>query len=246
MKLRSMAVLAGVGAPLIMTSASQAGFEGLTGSFKANAEGILVCNIYACFNNLGDHFNAAFGNSVNQLTINVVKNGEGKGNFYQDPNGTDTAPSPNLFGVFPALRYDTFVTVGVKSFNANSPGDPEGQLANNITLTPTWPGFSQQQLRLTGDAWAVLPDAPQGDPFNPSNGDGGDVFPGNGKVLIAQLATKKGLGFTGVINVQVISDGSVVQVKVPFSHVVPTPGALGLLGAAGLIGVRRRRRQTTR
>lgn len=242
MRISTFSALAGAGAPLILSSAASGTFLGVTGAFVPNEFGLVVCRVYATFNRLGDHMNAAYGNSVQQLTINVVDdpNVGGVATFFQSASGGDTPPQPSVFDGDPAARYDTYVTVGVLSFNSTSPGVPEGQIANNLTLTPTWPGFTPQQLRLTGDAWAILPDAPQGDPFGAA---GTEVFPGDGKVLIAQLSTADGLGFTGTVNVRVITDGDVLQYGLPFSCLIPAPGAIGIAAVAGVIGPRRRRRR---
>ena len=41
---------------------------------------------------------------------------------------------------------------------------------------------------------------------------------------------------------QFVSNGITEQAIVSFDHQIPTPGALALLGTAGLLGLRRRRR----
>ena len=64
---------------------------------------------------------------------------------------------------------------------------------------------------------------------------------GNGQILIGQFATADGTGFSGTFLVRVTSSGQSGQSLQSFVHIVPTPGALGLLGMAALFGRRRRR-----
>jgi hypothetical protein len=76
----------------------------------------------------------------------------------------------------------------------------------------------------------------QGDPFNT------DFYRGDGRVLIAQLATTDGTGFTGTMTISYESGGIPgVAVGASFEHVIPGPGALALLAIAGARGRRRRR-----
>jgi len=90
----------------------------------------------------------------------------------------DAAPNPAAFQEFPLLRYDTFVTMGVESFNPNDPGHPEGRPADN-TIFLAFPGFGPAKLFIVDGLWAVLPIDQQRDPF-----DSVYCFPGDGRVLI--------------------------------------------------------------
>jgi hypothetical protein len=192
---KHLAVLAGLGGTLLAAPGAAAEFTGLSFESKPNEYGIKVCHVYANFDQPGeDHFTAVAGSPQMPAFINVIK-----GTFFQHQSGTSMPPYPQLFEFAPDLRYDTFVTVGVKSFNPGNPGVPEGQLANNLVLT-RFPPFEPGTLELTygtlgaGSAWAVVPGEPQGDPFNP------DFVAGDGRVLIAQLATVDGAGFEGTLN----------------------------------------------
>ncbi len=78
----------------------------------------------------------------------------------------------------------------------------------------------------------VTPSDP-GDPFHPFYGAG------DGSVLIGQFSTADGTAIQGTMLLQYVSNGVNGQSVVSFF--VPGPGALWLLGAAGLLGSRRRR-----
>jgi MYXO-CTERM domain-containing protein len=79
--------------------------------------------------------------------------------------------------------------------------------------------------------WFITPADPQGNPN------------ANQQVLLAQLSTQDGLGFFGTMLVSGFSNGVDFQQVVSFdTQQAPAPGALALLGTAGLLGLRRRRR----
>ena len=220
MKTRTLALLAGVSVPLIMTAPSNGGFLGITLKTKPNAFGLLVANIYAVFDRPGeDQMVAVAGTPNNPLLIQV-----GGGTFYNHPFGGDSAPNPALIAAFPSLAFDSFVTIGKKV----STGD-------QLTITPGFPGVNGTQVSTNSSGWAVTPNNPQGNPFDAANS-----FPGNGQILIGQFSTANGFGIAGTMLLQFVSNGVPGQAVVSFA--LPTPGALAMMGVAGLIGVRRRRR----
>lgn len=228
MKMKTLSVLAGVGAPLIATATASAGFVGIKVVGKENTFGLIVCNVYAEFDRPGeDLMQAVAGTAGAPMLIQV----EGGGSFYNQAFGTDRPPLTNLVAAFPSLAFDSFVTIGVKAVG------PNGQPADKMTITPGFPGVSGTALSTTVSGWAITPDEPAADPFNP------DYYLGNGQILIGQFSTADGTGISGTFLIQYVSNGAPGSQVVSFSHVVPTPGALALLGTAGLIGVRRRRRK---
>ena len=230
MKAKTLSVLAGVSAPLILSGSTDAGFVGIDTVFKPNDFGIFTVNVYATFDRPGeDLMIAVAGTPASPLDIRV----EG-GTFFRHPFGTGHSPLGALIDAFPSLAYDTFVTIGVKQVGPGG-GNP-GQPFDNLVLTPGWPGFGISNLFLTNAAWAVTPIEPQADPFNP------DFFAGDGRVLIGQFSTTDGVGITGTMLMQFFSNGISEQAYVTFEHFIPAPGTLVLLGTAGLLGLRRRRR----
>ena len=54
MKIRSLAVLAGMSAPLILSGSASGGFVGITTTTKPNPYGLLVVNVYAEFDRPGE------------------------------------------------------------------------------------------------------------------------------------------------------------------------------------------------
>ncbi len=226
MKIKTLSVLAGAGAPLIATASASAGFLGIKVVGKPNAFGLIVCNVYAEFDRPGeDLFLAAAGTANTPMLIQVIG-----GTFYNHAFGSDRPPVTGLIAAFPSLAFDSFVTIGVKAVGAN------GQPADNMTITPGFPGVQGSALSTSESGWAITPNEPAADPFNPN------WVAGNGQVLIGQFSTATGSAISGTMLLQFTSNGQQgAQAVVSFFH-VPTPGALALLGAAGLVGARRRRR----
>jgi hypothetical protein len=235
MQLKALSVLAGVGLPLIAAGTAEAGFVGLKVVAKEaliGGQAAFVCNVFATFDRPGtDRFISAAGTPNSPMNISVVG-----GKFYQNQFGSDTAPSSALLPVFPSLAFDSFVTIGQKS---------TAQPAPPLTLTPGWAdsdgvpggsGFGNSTLGGNNLGWANTPADPNTDPFNPA------FINGNGQVLIGQFTTIGGTGITGMFRVLVTSNGIGTQINVSFSHFIPAPGALALMGTAGMVGGRRRRR----
>ncbi len=229
MKMRELSVLAGVAAPLILTGTASAGFVGVKTVLKeaAQASGLFVCNVYAIFDRPDDEFSAAAGTTTNPMDIHVVG-----GDWYQDPQGSPlTAPFLQFLpGTSGLLAYDTFVTIGTKVDDLFSTLD-------NVSTTPGL-AFTANSIGGQNVSWFIVPAGP---------GNGGLGAPdANGQVLIFQGSFVKApegpTGIEGTLLLQFTSNGETgQQAVVEFSHLIPSPGALALLGMAGL-GLRRRRR----
>ena len=222
MKATTLRMLVGVTAPLILTGSVQAGFLGIKVVSKPNQFGLLVCNIYAEFDRPGqDFFKAVAGTLNSPLLIEVLG-----GTFYNHAFGTNTAPHHHLLAAFPSLVYDTFVTIGAKVSSSAFP--------DATVITPGFPPLTGTSLSTDASGWAITPIDPQGDPFNSDYGG-----PGNGQILIGQFSTLDGSAIEGTMRIRGTSNGINFESVVSFYH-VPGPGALWLLGAAGLLGSRRR------
>ncbi len=239
MKIKTLTMLAAVATPLIATGSASAGFLGVTATSKPNDFGLLVVNVYAIFDRpdpgdgSGDHMISVAGTPNAPMNIQVIG-----GVFYNSPFGGNTAPSAALLVPFPSLAYDTFMTIGVKAV-----GDPPFQPFDNLAITPKFPnpGLTGNFIGGTNLGWAVIPTDPQGDPFDAANS-----FPGNGQILIGQFSTADGSHISGTMLIGYVSNGVSGTSYVSFGFPIPTPGAFAMLGVAGLIGTRRRRRRGRR
>ena len=227
MKIRISMLLGGCCAPMILAAPASAAFTGLSTENRTNEYGITVVSLYADFSEKDDQLISISGTPLSPLNISVID-----GSFYQHAFGSDRAPLDALVAGSPSLAYDTFVTIGVELFG------PTGQSEDLSFTLPTWPGFGPSSLMTVSSGWLALPGSAQASPFNP------DFAAGDGRTLIAQLATLDGSGFEGSMLVQATSGGlpgPTTMNYASFIHVVPTPGTLMLLGVAGL-AIRRRRR----
>lgn len=224
MKIRVSMLLGGCCAPLILAAPTTAAFTGLSTESRTNEFGITVISLYANFDQVGDQLTSVSGTPLAPLNISVID-----GSFYQHAFGSDRAPLDAIVAGSPSLAYDTFVTIGVELFG------PTGQSEDLSFTLPTWPGFGPSSLMTVSSGWLAFPGSAQAFPFNP------DFAAGDGRTLIAQLATLDGSGFEGSMLIQSMSGGLPGITYASFTHVVPTPGTLVLLGLAGL-AIRRRRR----
>ena len=225
MKATTLRMLVGVTTPLILIGSVQAGFLGLSTVSKPNPFGLLVVNVYAVFDRPGQDFMRTVTGTMNApLLIQVL----GGGTFFNANGGTDQAPSAFFISLIPSLAFDTFVTIGIKFTEP---------LFDALIIAPDFQdGITGTQLFLTNSGWAVTPVDPQTDPFDPA------YVQGNGTVLIGQFSTADGTAISGTFLIQYTGNGKAGVQSIVSFFAIPTPGALALLGAAGLIGARRRRR----
>jgi hypothetical protein len=230
MKLKTLLVLAGVSSPLIASASADAGFVGLKVVKKIpNPFGILTINVYAEFDNMGNDWLDGMGGTPNYpLTIGVVG-----GTFWNHAAGGDTAPPEGLFILYPSLAYDSFYTIGLKAIPM---GESDATtLVNMPTLGGYYGPFVTSVSTTNGAMGIVPPTDTQGNPWDPDSGGGA------GQVLIGQYSTTNGIGFYGSFLIKGTFDGAPGDI-VAVSFAWPAPGTLGLLGLAGLMSTRRRRR----
>ncbi len=233
MRVSTIVIAAGVSAPLIVSAAALGDFTGLTVESKPNEFGILVCNVYAVFDNAEDHLYFVYDTPENPSFVNVIG-----GTFYQHQFGGSGPPNPLFFRFAPGLRYDTYFTIGVKSFNLADPGIPEGQAENNLIFKPGFPAFEESSIDLTyggfggsGTGYFLVPNDAQGFPFNP------DFVAGDGRVLIGQFSTADGVGIEGQLHVQFTNNGKTTYAVGTFEHTLSAPCPWDCGDGDGTVGI---------
>lgn len=214
----TLVALTALSATLISSSAF-AGFSGLVvqdhTDATAAANGLAVAGIYASFINPGD--------SVLTVTSLGITTTDPTG-FYQHMMGADIAPPGAMLPLDPLLAYDSFYTVGQQVLNPMSPAfsiDVDSMLFNNAGM-------------LTG-TWTTLP------------GSVDAVAGVDNLVLLAQLTVEAGHSITGTLMVNSMDASGLPGFSQPetfmfTSDPVPGPGSVALLGLAGAVAARRRRK----
>ncbi len=210
MKVKTVAMLAGLSAPLILCGPTSGGFLGIDTCIKPNPSGLLTVNVYAAFDRPGEDMIQTLSGTANALMLIQVHGG---GTFYNHPLGTDRPPLAGIVAAFPSLAFDSFVTIGVKQVGP----PPDGQPADNMLITPGFPSVSGSQLSTTTSGWGILPNEPAADPFNPA------YVQGDGRVLLGQFSTANGTAISGTMLIQFVSNGVVEQAVVSFLN----GGAIG-------------------
>ena len=202
---------AGVGA-LLFAGFASAGYQGISAELHAQSAFGDTYRLYVDLDS-GDRLDAVYGSSDNNLTLGSTSE------LYQNNFGGNTSLNinPALLAVFSSLAYDSWVTIGAETDTGNA--------------------LSIQSVNFGGDpfastdngSWYVTPDDAQGEEVG-------------GKVLIAQLTIAGGGSaddLYGNLNFQgKLADGSNWGAV---DQWIPAPGALALLGLAGIAGRRRRR-----
>ena len=223
--MKTTVMLGTVGALTLAGLAQATPFNGFTIDHLGNfGDG----ETYRMYVNLdeGARIDAVFGNGPGPLSIGA---GDGM-SFYQNAYGGNTSQSINsdFFGFVPSSEWDSYVSIGCLYAN----GLPFGSNAL-MEIGFDWTSFEGGgSLETNNGSWFCTPVDPQGDELN-------------GMVFIGQFTVVGGTGdgladLTGQISLQgKDADGNTWQeLGVTW---VPAPGALALLGFAGLAGRRRRR-----
>lgn len=174
----------------------------------------------------GTRIDAVFGNGSGALSIGT----ESSMSFYQNSLGgpTSTAINSAFFPLAASLEWDSYVSIG--ALHANGYPFAENKL---LDIGIDWASFnSGNELNSANGSWFVTPVDPQGDELS-------------GKVFLGQFTVVGGTGdgyadLTGQINLQGKDASGNTWQEIGASW-VPAPGALALLGFAGLAGRRRRR-----
>jgi hypothetical protein len=242
MKLKTKLALVGGALPLIASAQANADYTGLSVELHTTVVAFgqpkFVYRVYANFDNENDFFTHGAGSELlGPLTIESRNSDDsGPGSNFFNPGGAsgNTAPtvptSPNYWG--------TYVTVGISDWTQVPPSSIAGSQVDQTTLSPGFPNFIVgNQLANSNMAWFTAGPVEQG-----RAGFFGDKD-AQLRVQIMQLTVNAGHHVRGTLAVGVWLDGAsegMTFANQTFNS-IPAPGALGLIGAAGLIRRRRRR-----
>ena len=249
MRKNVLLIRAGVLGSLALAVSASADFIGFNVKFKGqydtakadfggpNVGLVDVWNLYANFDDPNDRYTATFvvadPPKFNQMihSSDLFKPFDGLGGGFWNWNAAANTPLPPGFPYDndpAAAGADTYLTIGLKS----------GYKGKNIAgFAPGSKPILDASGILNGSgsinelfAYSAFPDDEQ-------------TYPVDGRVLVLQVAVRSGEHASGVWNIKwgTIGVGGGGQVRIEWTT-VPAPGALALLGLAGLAGARRRRR----
>ena len=254
MRVKTLSFLSALGTTLVVSANANAAYNGLVVT-SANATVALdpldptvltpvsIHKVWASFTNAADALfvwggGGGLGTGVIN-NLNATGTGQGTG-FLNNSVGGDLPPNTSA-GI---SNSDTYFTIGVTLQNQI----PAGQSISLLTIPGTPGGLTGNQIALSpqGGGVTTTPTTGAGAP-NPISLAG---FTGDGdtalRVLIMQLVVPIGQHVGGQVGVT-INLGSLAGATTTItgntfsSIIVPAPGALALLGVAGLLGARRRR-----
>jgi hypothetical protein len=216
-KTLSMTIAAGS----LLATGAMADYTGMSYEGMDNGDGTWTARIFVNFDAATDELDAVYGDADNLLSISST------GGFYQNAFGGNTSAdiNPALYVAFPSLVNDSWVTIGL-----------EDQVGNNmLNIGIDWSGFEAGgDISTDNGTWFATPDDAQ-------------VLAGADlRVMMGQF-TMFGTdsSISGLINIQgKAGDFETFQetgIAFDYSMAVPAPGALALLGLAGVAGRRRRK-----
>jgi uncharacterized protein (TIGR03382 family) len=197
---------------LLVTGVASADLQGISIDSFDSGFGIgLTHRVYVDVD-AGDQVNAIFGDSSSVLDIHPET-----GSFYQNMFGYYSAPNESLFDFFPSVQYDSFVTIGLLTDTDNA----------MLDIGIDWTDFETNGGAIWADngTWFATPDDAQ-------------VFEQGGRVLIGQFTGAMPKGYINILG----KNADINNTSWQYSHIaIPAPGAIAVLGLAGLLGVRRRK-----
>jgi len=233
-------IIAGAVGTLALTAAAVGSpFQGFTVQTMGTdlVAGTVTYRVFANID-AGSRIDAVYGNSLGTLSISA---GEGK-SFYQDGFGgaTSTAINQSFFALAPTLEWDSYVSIG--ALYSNGGGGFSSNALNDVGLTDAKVAFEAGNALVSDNgSWFVTSDDAQGAGVPTEQ-------VGTYGVFIGQFTINGGTGdvdadLLGTVNLQgkAIDGSTWNEVGVSWNAPIPAPGALALLGLAGLAGSRRRR-----
>ena len=215
-KTLSMTIAAGS----LFATGAMADYAGLGHEVSYNDDGAWTLRLYVNFTAATDELDAVFGDAENSLSIDT------DGNFYQNAFGGPTSAdiNPALYDAFPSLMNDSWVTIGLEDNVGN----------NMLNIGIDWTDFEAGGgIFSDNGTWFATPDDPQ-------------VLAGADlRVLVGQFTMLDvGSHVYGVLNIQG-KEGDFVTFQVRdiafYYPLPPAPGAIALLGLAGIASRRRRK-----
>ena len=200
---------------LLIPAIASADLQGISHETVENGmSGLTTYRVYAGVD-AGGELDAVYGDESNILSVSSDSG------FSQNAFGGWGTPNAALFAVFPSLAFDSFVTIGLLD-DAN-----DAMLSIGIDYTDF---EARGDFSTDNGTWFATPDDAQ-------------VHEVNGRVLIGQFTVGDSDHVFGSMNLQgKNANGSNWNSQgILFESCAPTPGALALLGLAGIASRRRRK-----
>jgi MYXO-CTERM domain-containing protein len=198
-------------AAFVIAGTATAGYQGMSMDLHTSSGFGDTYRIYVDLDD-GARLDAVYGSSANSMYLGNTAG------TYDNNFGGDTSLNinPALLAVFSSLAYDSWVTIGLTDSTGNA-----------LSVQTVDFGSGGDFASSSNGSWYVTPDDAQGEEVG-------------GRVLIAQLTTTGSADdFYGNLNFQgKDADGNTWEAT---DQWLPAPGALALLGLAGIAGRRRRR-----
>jgi MYXO-CTERM domain-containing protein len=248
MKVKTLSALAGLGGAMILSGSANAEYLGLTVELHTTVNvpaGLRdVYRVYANFSLGSDRLFNWGGGTADPVTIrnNVGANGGPLGGgFFNAGLGTSQAPTAYSISLNAATAWDTFATIGVAIAEQGSGPSATFPTIDQTQLSPGFPVFGNANQFSYGGA-TFAPGSGPG--FEQNRADYVNDLDLDLRVMMMQLTVIAGQHVAGTVaqvawqNDGVAGGGTALQQT--FDS-FPAPGALALLGMAGLVGSRRRR-----
>ena len=241
MNVKKASVFSGSVMALLIAGTASADFSGMAWEEVDNGGLVPDGRTYrlVAVMNQGDRLDAVAGNQEQDLRLTST------GSFYQNSFGGAYSTDINaaFFSIAPSLEFDSFVTIGRTTNTDNG--------MNKVGLDTAVASFELGgSLEANNGTWFVTPDLSQGEAieYNTLKDANGNSIGTAYGVLIAQVTVLNqdplSAGtFSGKLQGKLANgDGWTADVNdFVYGSEVPAPGALALLGLAGLAGRRRRR-----
>jgi MYXO-CTERM domain-containing protein len=207
-------ISAAVVSSLFTIGTASADFTGMQYEAVENGmSGLTTWRVYAGVD-AGGELDAVYGDESNMLSVSSDSG------FSQNAFGSWGTPNAALFVVFPSLEFDSFVTIGL----LDDAGD------NMLSIGIDYAAFEAGgSISTDNGTWFATPADAQ-------------VNEVNGRVLVGQFTVGDSDHVFGSMNFQgKNADGSNWTADGELFDTAPAPGALALLGLAGIAARRRRK-----